>query len=253
MLTPKQIDTFVDNLKNAYSIASHLITEDSIRHFFIEALVANGISINDIAIEVPYVVNPGTKTKGKRNYTPIKVLNSKWFNSERNRADIYYFSTKLPVGFDLSNPRPVAADDMVIEVKYHRATPYSDSCTTSKAGEVFNDLNRLSMIDAKNKYFVYVFDDGMYNTYNGYKINYNATILKTTFNIGDIAVIDNNYPITPTSKKVKNFKENAFKTFQSAYTDFKYFDYDVQCAYNAPIVQGKLWCIILKVDRNKKA
>lgn len=244
MLTNTQINDFINEVTSAYNKAAHLITEDTIRSLLIKAMK---VPVSDIEIEVPYVVNPGTKTNKKRNYTPIKVLNSTWFNSERNRADIYYFSTKLPVGFDLSNQRPVAADDMVIEVKYHRATPYSDSCTTSKAGEVFNDLNRLSMIDAKNKYFVYVFDDDMYNTYNGDKINYNATILKTTFNIGNTAVIDNNYPITSTSKKVKNFKENAFKTFKDKYSDFSYFNYKVKCVYNANIVSQKLWCIILEV------
>lgn len=250
MLTNTQIDDFINEVNTAYNTAAHLITEDTIRSLLIKAMK---VPVSDIEIEVPYVVNPGTKTNNKRNYTPIKVLGSTWFNSERNRADIYYFSTKLPVGFDLSNPRPVAVDDIVIEVKYHRATPYSDSCTTSKAGEVFNDLNRLSMIDAKNKYFVYVFDSDMHDTYNKGGTHYDAKIIKTTFNIGNTAVIDNDYPITSTSEKVKNFKENAFKTFTDTHSDFIYFDYDVQCVYNAPIVQGKLWCIILKVDRNKKA
>ncbi len=231
MLTNTQINDFFNEVTSAYNAAAHLITEDTIRSLLIKAMK---VPASDIEIEVPYVVNPGRKTNGKKNYTPIKVLNSKWFNSERNRADIYY-----------------STDDMVIEVKYHRETPYSDSCTTSKAGEVFNDLNRLSMIDAKNKYFVYVFDDGMYNTYNGDKINYNATILKTTFNIGDTAVIDNNYPITSTSKKVKNFKENAFKTFKDKYSDFSCFNYKVKCVYNANIVSQKLWCIILEVEKNK--
>ncbi len=231
MLKNTQINDFINEVTSAYNKAAHLITEDTIRSLLIKAMK---VPVSDIEIEVPYVVNPGTKTNKNRNYTPIKVLNSTWFNSERNRADIYY-----------------STDDMVIEVKYHRVTPYSDSCTTSKAGEVFNDLNRLSMIDAKNKYFVYVFDDDMYNTYNGDRTNYNATILKTTFNIGDTAVIDNNYPITSTSKKVKNFKENAFKTFKDKYSDFSYFNYKVKCVYNANIVSQKLWCIILEVEKNK--
>lgn len=233
MLTNTQINDFINEVTTAYNTAAHLITEDTIRSLLIKAL---NVPVSDIEIEVPYVVNSGRKINGKRDYTPIKVLNSTWFNSERNRADIYYYT-----------------DDMVIEVKYHRATPYSDSCTTSKAGEVFNDLNRLSMIDAKNKYFVYVFDSDMHDTYNKGGTHYDAKIIKTTFNIGNTAVIDNNYPITSTSKKVKNFKENAFKTFTDTHSNFICFDYDVQCVYNAPIVQGKLWCIILKVDRNKKA
>lgn len=95
MLTPKQIDTFVDNLKNAYSIASHLITEDSIRHFFIEALVANGISINDIAIEVPYVVNPSKKGKGK-NQVRRSVLFIKHGLTVKEIA-LIYIAIPLPV------------------------------------------------------------------------------------------------------------------------------------------------------------
>lgn len=233
MLTNTQINNFINEVTTAYNIAAHLITEDTIRSLLIKAL---NVPVSDIEIEVPYVVNSAKKTNGQKTNTPIIVPNTTWFNSERNRADIYY-----------------STDDMVIEVKYHRATPYSDSCTTSKAGEAFNDLNRLSMIDAKNKYFVYVFDDGMHDTYNNGGTHYDAKIFKDTFKSGNVASIDNNYPITSTSKKVKNFNENAFKTFQSVYTDFKYFDYDVQCVYNAPIVQGKLWCVILKVDRNKKA
>ena len=246
----KHINDFIKEVKTEYNKAPHLITEDTIRSLLIKAL---NVPFSDIEIEVPYVVNPGPKTNNKRNYTPIIVLNKTWFNSEKNRADIYYFSKKLPVGFDLSNPRPVADDDMVIEVKYHRATPYSDNCTTSKAGGAFNDLNRLSMIDAENKYFVYVFDDDMHDTYNNGGTHYDAKIFKDKFISGSKASINNNYPLVPTATKVKDFKKNAFKTFKSAYADFKYFDYKVECVHNAPIVQGKLWCIILKVDRNKKA
>lgn len=244
MLTNTQINDFINEVNSAYNTAAHLITEDTIRSLLIKAL---NVPVSDIEIEVPYVVNPAKKTKGHNTNTPIIVPNTTWFNSERNRADIYYFSTKLPVGFDLSNPRPVAVNDMVIEVKYHRATPYSDSCTTSKAGEAFNDLNRLSMIDAKNKYFVYVFDDGMHDTYNKGGTHYDAKIFKDTFKSGNVASINNNYPITSTSKKVKNFKENAFKTFKDKYSDFSYFNYKVKCVYNANIVSQKLWCIILEV------
>lgn len=250
MLTPKQIDTFVDNLKNAYSIASHLITEDSIRHFFIEALVANGISINDIAIEVPYVVNPSKKGKGKKSSTPISIIYKTWFNSERNRADIYCYS--ITGAHSDFNRKANKNHDIIIETKYHRATIYSANCTTSKAGEAFNDLNRLSMIDADNKYFVYVFDCEMYNSYNGEKTHYASDIFKKTFAVGSRKTIDSNYPVCATAMSVKNFKKNAFHTFKDSYSDFSHFNYAVESIYNDIIVKDKLWCIILKVDANKR-
>lgn len=249
MLTPKQIDAFIVNVKNEYSIAPHLITEDSIRHFFIEALVANGMNRNDIAIEVPYVVNSSKKGKGKKSNTPINIIDKTRFNSERNRADIYCYS--IPGVHSNLNRKANKNNDIIIETKYHRATIYSVNCTTSKAGEAFNDLNRLSMIDADNKYFVYVFDNDMYKSYNGGKTHYASDIFKKGFVVRSQKTIDSSYPICPTATSVNDFKKNAFHTFKDSYSDFSFFNYSVESIYNGIIVKDKLWCIILKVDTNK--
>ena len=48
-----------------------MITEDTIRSLLIKAM-KNPAS--DIGIEVPYVVNPGTKTKEKKTNTSMKLL-----------------------------------------------------------------------------------------------------------------------------------------------------------------------------------
>lgn len=187
MLTNTQINDFINEVTTAYNKAAHLITEDTIRSLLIKAMK---VPVSNIEIEVPYVVNPGRKTNGKKNYTPIKALNSTWFNSERNRADIYY-----------------STDDMVIEVKYHRATPYSDNCTTSKAGAVFNDFNRLSVIDNKQKLLVYVFDDKM-RTYFEKKSRHFTDILKNSAQSQTLTIDATYDSIMP-----QDAKNNAFRSF----------------------------------------
>ncbi len=186
MLTNTQINDFINEVTTAYNKAAHLITEDTIRSLLIKAMK---VPVSDIEIEVPYVVNPGRKTNGKKNYTPIKALKPTWFNSERNRADIYY-----------------STDDMVIEVKYHRETPYSANCTTSKIGAVFNDFNRLSVIHNKEKLLVYVFDNAMKKYFDKSSRKFTDILKGNAQN--QTYTIDKAYDSIP-----QDAKNNAFRSF----------------------------------------
>ena len=71
MLTNTQINNFINEVTTAYNIAAHLITEDTIRSLIIKAMK---VPASDIEIEVPYVVNPGTKTKEMKTNTSMKLL-----------------------------------------------------------------------------------------------------------------------------------------------------------------------------------
>ena len=63
--------------------------------------------------------------------------------------------------FDLYYEKP----DMAVEFKYDRSTVDTQACYTQKAGSAFSDLNRLSLLDCKKKYFVYLFDKKMKDYY----------------------------------------------------------------------------------------
>lgn len=131
---------FIKELANHFYKEKGLITEDLIRYWFIK------LNKNPCKIEVPYF---RTDKKGN-SITPLVILNSKknYLNSNRNRLDLYFEKLKV-----------------AIEFKYHRKTDYSNNCTATNVGEVFNDINRLSILDCDEKYVIYVFDDKMKKYY----------------------------------------------------------------------------------------
>ncbi len=238
MLTKNQINNFISEIENAYQNEPHLITEDTIRALLIKAM---NVNLLDIEIEVPYVVNSSKKIKGKKTNTPVIVSNPTWFNSERNRADIYYYSTTIDNGCDLCETRPIADDDMVIEVKYHRETPYSANCTTSKAGSVFNDLNRLSVIDNKQKFFVYVFDKTMKTYFDNVSRQFTDILKENAQN--QTFTIDAKYDKMPQDAKNNAFRSFVVDSFSAFHT------YQVKIiSYNMRSVNAQQFnCVIVQV------
>ena len=96
-------------------------------------------------------------TRSKLNFLDVeiekqyKLLNKKSNNitmNERTRIDLFY-----------------NADNTAIEFKFNRATAYSQNCTATKAGSLFRDFNRLSLLSYKDKYVIYVLDHNMLNYY----------------------------------------------------------------------------------------
>ncbi|MBQ9485459.1 MAG: hypothetical protein IJU83_01330 [Clostridia bacterium] len=184
---------FTKELDKQFLVGPHLVTECLIRYRFIKAHSAKA------EIEVPYRVLPIKPTK---NY----------LDSKRARVDLYY-----------GNP-----EDAVFEFKYHRRTKYSDNCTATKMGSVFRDLNRLSIIDKNEKYFIYVFDDNMKNYYENIKQKIDI------FKISKVK-IGNTYTIntaTDTVITLQSIREEAFSGFNpTIVTGFKDFYYTIEVKY----------------------
>ena len=151
---------FEQELAKHFNKEHHIITEDLIRYWFIQTHLQNGMP----STEVPYI-----RKKENKSITPlipsenkpklIPIIHNGGKKSYRVRADLYYGDINN-IGKQIEGKL-----DCVFEFKYHRRTRYSDCCTGTDCGSVFGDLNRLSILDNKEKYFVYVFDDNMYDEY----------------------------------------------------------------------------------------
>lgn len=197
---------FKKELDAHFSTESHLVTECLIRYWFIKAHSAKA------EIEVPYRVLPIKPTK---NYLEYK----------RARVDLYY-----------GNP-----EDAVFEFKYHRRTKYSDCCTATNMGKVFNDLNRLSIIDKAEKYFIYVFDENMKKYYEK---NSPFDLLQISkIKVGDTRKIDGDIDIKLVGKYAE-FKKQAFSGF--AVNEFKDFDYTIEITDKQTLVND-FYLIIYKI------
>lgn len=121
--------------------------------------------------------------------------------------------------------------DTVIEFKYHKQIDTSDSCETTNMGEVFRDLNRLSLLGNAEKYLIYVFDDEMLNYYK-------KNAITNIFNIekSDLSVPSN---INGDKNLHKEFFKTAFSSFDDEYKDFSKFSYTVKTEFSSKITTVK--------------
>lgn len=188
-------EKFNDKLKAKFNNLPRLVTEDLIRFWFIES---QNLSVPSVTIEKPYE-NLGIKSDFKERIT------------SRARADLYDEQS-----------------DTVIEFKYHKKIKSSDSCKTTNMGEVFRDLNRLSVLNNKEKYLIYVFDSEMMDYYNKYEI---ANIFKIA------EKLDLNIPsdIKASKNSHKEFYKTAFSSFDDNCKDFSEFTYTVKTEYSNKI------------------
>lgn len=212
------ITQFLSHLNNSFITIPNLVTEDYIRCVF---ACVHGPS--NCEIEIPYC-HPKSKL------TPF--VKKGYFVSNKPRADIVYF--------DSNNNA-----DMVIEFKYHRSTPISQNCTSTKMGSAFRDLNRLSTLSVNEKYLVYVFDGNMQNYYRGWKGNndpkffFDAT--EQANHIGQVYKIGNNNPNVNFCRK--DFLDKAFDGFSAGSQNFTAFSYDIKVIFAGSIATGKYMVI----------
>lgn len=203
----KYVD-FKKELVKHFSVEPRLITECLIRYWFIEIH-----GRNDAEIEKPYrtlSINPKYKT---------------YLASNRARADLYYGN----------------AEDTVIEFKYHRKTKYSSCCTATNMGSVFNDLNRLSILDNKEKYLIYVFDEEMKKYYEK---NSPFDILKISKAKVSPKIGINKTTDSKVAIGFEEFKKQAFSGFNCK--KFEDFNYTVKISDIQKLVNG-FYLIIYRV------
>lgn len=193
-------EKFNDKLKTKFNDIPRLVTEDLIRFWFIES---QNLSVPSTTIEKPYK----------------KLIISDNFSNcltNRIRADLYY-----------------APRDTVIEFKYHKKIESSDSCKTTNMGEVFRDLNRLSVLTDKEKYLIYVFDGEMKEYYDKRAVN---DILK--FDKSFECKVSGEININENSNK--EFYKAAFSSFCDGYKNFSKFNYTVRKVYSNKITSFKI-------------
>lgn len=196
---------FVAELNRAFSTMAHLVTEDWIRQCFIDA---QSLVKKEVRIEKPY---RNLRIKPKF----CGVLNN------QARADLYY--------------QEHGDEDTVIEFKYHKKLSTSTTCKTTNMGEVFRDFNRLSVLDNKEKYLIYVFDEEMKNYYDSNVFD----ILKIAKAKGK--TLDNRgIPSLTKGKKIKDFENSAFFLFdRKRMSNFLKFEYTVEVLYSDCIATYK--------------
>lgn len=193
-------EKFNEILKTKFNNIPRLVTEDLIRFWFIES---QNLNVPSVIIEKPY-----KNLNINENF--IDYL------TNRIRADFYY-----------------APWDTVIEFKYHKKIESSDSCKTTNMGEVFRDLNRLSVLNNKEKYLIYVFDGEMKEYYDERAVT-------------DILKFDKNYEckvsveINIDENSNREFYKAAFSSFRDGYKNFSKFNYTVRKVYSDKITSFKI-------------
>ncbi len=200
-------EKFNEILKTKFNNIPRLVTEDLIRFWFIES---QNLNVPSVIIEKPY-----KNLHINENFIHINE-NFIDYLTNRIRADLYY-----------------APWDTVIEFKYHKKIESSDSCTTTNMGEVFRDLNRLSVLGNKEKYLIYVFDGEMKKYYDKRAV---TDILKFDKNSeckvsGEINIDENSN---------REFYKAAFSSFRDGYKNFSKFNYTVRKVYSDKITSFKI-------------
>ena len=212
---------FITELKNLISKFPKAVTEDLVRLLFIKAHPNS-------EIEVPYM-------RSKLPTTPIRIQSSKmrYFASKRIRADLV-----------------CKKEDMVVEFKCHRKTDYSPCCTATDMGAVFCDLNRLSCLDNKEKYFIYVFDSSMQNYYNKIMKKHTPSCPLQMFDISSTAV-GKSFIVDKTLDSVTHgyneFRKTAFSSFVSACNAFSCFNYSIDILQAQNIGNTGYYIIIAQI------
>lgn len=212
---------FENELSKQFSKFPKAITEDLVRWLFINVHP-------NTEMEVPYM-------RSALPCTPIKIKPNKTgcFASTRMRADLV--STK---------------DDAVIEFKCHRKTAYSTCCTATDMGAVFCDLNRLSCLANREKYFIYVFDGRMKNYYDGVMKKHTKNCPLQMFDVSPSAVgnsfmVDKN--LDGVTCSYKEFTKKAFSSFVSTHKKFACFDYAIDVLYAQKIGTTDFYIIVARV------
>ena len=122
---------------------------------------------------------------------------------------------------------------------------------TANMGEVFRDLNRLSTLDNKEKYFVYVFDKEMKAYYD--KILGRALHgVKSPMHVFDIPKgVDGVYTVDGNfDAEVKNYSEfnkSAFSSFDRSYHSFVWFNYQIEVKEAQQIENTDYYLIVVQV------
>ena len=168
-----------------------LLTEDTIRMYLYLSMIEQDSDCNKYILELPYSDNKLGKISGLK---PSSIKGSK------QELDLFYNGK----------------DKIACEVKFHReSNGKSSNGRTKKAGELFNDLNRLNLIDNSEikKHLIYVTDEGMekYLTdSNGgdYRKELSDLFDENGTNKG-ISIFDKNTNLP------KTFLDNAWKSFES--------------------------------------
>ena len=227
---------FKTTLKDHFETEPQLVTEDAIRYWFIKEYE------NTVSKQTPYTEVPYKRQNKDGDYiTPLKCKPSPALLSDSARADLYYGKV------DFNSCQLRQGNGSVFEFKYHRSTRYSDCCTGTDCGSVFRDLNRLSILENKEKYFVYVFDDVMKKYYDD-KIEANHA---SVFDIFDVAntgktvnvdsgfddIIFNKNDPSKANRGYGEIKKGAFSQFDPSST-FDKFNYEVEVLYSDEIWTG---------------
>lgn len=193
-LNTKIYDSYVKLLEESIN-RNIVISEDTARYLFYANIISElKLSLNnmlDIQQELSY-------------FDPKLSLGKKTNLLKKNKAG--------KIMAELDTYLDFGKEKYAIEFKYHREISRNKNKRTIPhsmyVGSVFNDINRLSLINSKiNRYFVYITDSGMIN----YKRNDENCLYRKVFDLnnGESYIINQNKLL----KQSKTTKVNAYSSF----------------------------------------
>ena len=205
----KHFESYIQLLKNKVPLYSDMMNEAVMRYYY---AISECESSEDVLMEV-LISNhiEQSKISFRRKDSQCKF-------------DLYYKSKK---------------EDVAIEFKYHRNAKNSRSCTATKMGAVFSDLNRLSLLKCKKKFFIYIFDEYMKKYYKN-----NPKEEASIFLIDES--INKTFSSSAFSMAGKEFHRVAFSGFEES-IDFKRLNYSIKKLV-AEGLDDKLYLVILEVS-----
>ena len=221
-------------------IKTHLIAEFNVfdknllRYLFIETHPKYREIMGQPYINVPYY---SVDTKHK-SITPLIIKEEKPKLSMLNdspfwKVDLYYGSIDKEKESEL---------DVAFDFCFHTEKLFNKRIKGREGGEFFNNLNKLSLLENKEKYFIYVFDLPIKNYYNN-QLFKNSNI--ALFNIlegkpeNKIEIPSKNldYAIPRHFAYENEFMQKAFSCFYSR--KFSEFKYDIEILYSDTIINGR--------------
>ena len=221
-------------------IKTHLIVELNVfdksllRYLFIETHPKYREMMGQPYINVPYYSvdkkqNSVTPLIMKKDRPKLSMLNDSPFW----KVDLYYGSIDKEKESEL---------DVAFDFCFHTEKLFNKRIKGRESGEFFNSLNKLSLLENKEKYFVYVFDLPIKKYYDNQLFN-NSNI--ALFNILEgepenkieISSKDLDFAIPYYFAYENEFYQKAFSCFHSI--RFSEFKYDIEILYSDTIIDGR--------------
>lgn len=235
------LTVFEETVKKQFVVGAKFVSAEVLRYWFMQAHASQGALYKSPVIDTPY------KSEDRKGYsiTPLRLSKSKpkitvLPDKTWAKADLYYGDGTGECDEEKGGV------DAAFNFHFHTGNPFimrNTETLAKDAGAFFRSINMLSVLENKEKFFVYVFDETMKRYYDEKRATLSAFSM---FQI-ESGVLNPVKTITPNEFGAINCRNygkrydrfwQAFSVFSSGYA-FSAFGYAVDVLYSAPILENE--------------